>query len=332
MKRVLITGMSGLMGSNVMSHILENTDWDIIGIASWKYKGLPERITDMPAYQANRARVSLITHDLKAPLTRITKARLGHIDCIINCAADSHVDRSIADPVPFVDNNVHVALNMLELAREIKPRVFIQISTDEVYGPMHGDVPHAEWSAILPSNPYSASKACQEAIAYAYWRTYGVPVIITNTMNLFAERQDPEKYIPMTIRRVLHGETVTVHGAPGNIGSRYYLHARNNADALLFIINNLPPHRFPEVECLDRFNVVGEKRLNNLEVAQMIADFVGKPLKYELVDFHTTRPGHDPHYGLDGTKLASAGWVPPIPLKESLKRMVEWTLKNQEWL
>jgi dTDP-glucose 4,6-dehydratase len=331
MKRVLITGISGLMGSNVMSHFLENTDWEIIGIASWKYKGLPERIVDDLAYESNRGRVVILTHDLKAPLTRITKGRLGPIDVIINCAADSHVDRSIADPVPFVHNNVHVALNMLELARDIIPQVFIQISTDEVYGPTDSNVPHAEWSSILHSNPYSASKACQEAIAYSYWRTYGVPVIITNTMNIFAERQDPEKYIPMTIRRVLRGETVTVHGALGNIGSRYYLHARNNTDALLFIINNLEPHRFPESECLDRYNVVGEKRLNNLEVAQMIAEFVGKPLKYQLVDFHSTRPGHDPHYGLDGAKLAKAGWVPPIPLKESLKRMVDWTLQNPEW-
>jgi dTDP-glucose 4,6-dehydratase len=237
--RVLLTGISGFMGSHLMEHLLVKTEWDIVGIASWQHKGVPERIADSEHYQAHKERVEIITHDLNAPIPAFTRERIGQVDYIINCAADSHVDRSITDPVPFIQNNVSVVLNMLELARAIKPKAFVQIGTDESYGPMF-DQPHKEWSAILPSNPYSGSKAAQEAIAISYWRTYGVPLILTNTMNLFAERQDAEKFVPSTIRKVLTGQTVTIHGTANNIGSRFYIHARNQAAALLFILKHLP--------------------------------------------------------------------------------------------
>lgn len=334
--KVLLTGIGGFIGSHVLEHLLINTDWDIIGIASWKHKGIPERIIDSVYYQEYKDRVKIITHDLSAPLTQMTKDAIGKPDYIINIASQSHVDRSITDPVPFIQNNINVALNMLEYAREVKPEVFLQFSTDEVYGAAPKGVDFAEWSTILPSNPYSASKAAQEAIAISYWRTYGVPVIITNTMNVVGERQDPEKFIPMCIRKILAGETITIHSYPDKktAGSRFYIHARNVADGLMKIIMAFPPKQYKEgeVDRPERYNIVGEIELDNLALATMIAEILKKDLHYELTDFHSSRPGHDCRYALSGKKLADLGWMPPVKFEESLTRLVEWSIKNDKWL
>jgi dTDP-glucose 4,6-dehydratase len=244
------------------------------------------------------------------------------------------VNRSIDNPGEFIIGNTLIAYNLLEYAREIKPKVFLQFSTDEVYGVAPEGVNHKEWSSIVPSNPYSASKACQEATAISYWRTYGVPVIITNTMNLFGETQDAEKYTAQLIKKIYNGEIVTVHGSEGNIGSRFYLHARNGADAVLYILNNLPPKLYNDGENFlpDRYNIVGDKEMDNLELAKLVASMLGKELKYELVDFHKGRPGHDRRYALDGAKLKEAGWTAPMGFEESLKKSIDWTLKNPQWL
>jgi len=331
--KVLLTGIAGFAGSHILEHLLINTDWDIIGIASWKHKGTPERVEEVlrPEW---KDRVEIITHDLISPFTEMTKKRIGQVDYIINIASESHVDRSIADPVPFIQNNINLVLNMLEFAREYPPKVFLQFSTDEVYGVAPEGVNHKEWAEIVPSNPYSASKASQEAIAISYWRTYGVPLIITNTMNLFGETQDPEKYLAKAIRQILNNQPITVHGTPNKIGSRFYLHARNMADAVLFILNNLPPTPYTEEKDLkpDRYNIVGDVELNNLEVAEEIANALGKELKYEFTDFHATRPGHDRRYALDGAKLREKGWKAPLEFRESLKKYIDWTLNNKKWL
>lgn len=333
-KRVLITGAGGFIGSHCLSHFLVNTDWKIICIDSWNHKGVSERIADSIHYQKNKDRVTVYTHDLNAPLSDILIDKIGHVDYIVNFASDSHVDRSIEDPVPFVKNNVNVALTMVEYARRAKPEKFIQISTDEVYGATDGKMVHPEWSAILPSNPYSASKACQEAIVISYWRTYGVPVIITNIMNTAGEYQSSEKYVPMVIKKILKGEKVQVHYDPktGEPGSRFWLHARNTSDAILFLLNKIEAVKFPQSDRPERFNIVGERRISNLDIAKMIANVMGKELNYDLVDAHSSRPGHDPHYGLCGKKLEKAGYKFPINLDESLKKMVKWTLDNPRWL
>lgn len=330
--KILLTGIGGFVGSHIMTHILKNTDYTIVGIASWQHKGTPERIEECKIYQENKNRVTIITHDLNAPFTEQTKKHIGKIDYIINVASDSHVDRSITDPVPFVQNNVNLVLNILEFAKEVKPRLFIQFSTDEVYGAAPKGKDFKEWSSIIPSNPYSASKAAQEAIAISYWRTYSVPLVITNTMNVYGERQDTEKYIAMCIKKIYSGEALTIHGSPNNIGSRYYIHARNVADAILFLLKNVELQMYPDFNKPARFNIVGEREVNNLEMAQMIANIIGKPLKYELSDFHANRPGHDRRYALDGSKLKAFGWTAPKNLEDSLANYVEWTLKNPHWL
>lgn len=329
-KRILITGCAGFIGSNLIQYIINNTDWEIVGIDSFRHRGDSVRVYQDPS------RYTVFTHDLTTPISKRLISKIGHIDYIVNMASESHVDRSITDPVPFVENNVKLALTMLEYARKVKPEIFIQISTDEVYGAAINGHQHREWEPILPSNPYAASKAAQEAIATSYFRTYNLPIVITNTMNVFSQMQDEEKFIPMVIRNVIKGEEVTIHGKLGDIGSRFYIHADNKADALLFIIKNLKPTIYKDsadkVVMPDRYNIVGEREVDNLELAEMISKIVGKPLKYRLQDFHKTRPGHDRRYALNGDKLKSLGWIPPMQFEESLIKTVEWTLKHKEWL
>jgi dTDP-glucose 4,6-dehydratase len=339
MSHLILTGASGFVGSHVLRHVLTETDWTIACPVSFRHKGMPARITsslqDHPEWWP---RVTVEHCDLSAPIDRITFDRLGgnRCDFLLNVASESHVDRSISDPAPFVSNNVSLVLNVLEAARKM-PRLqrMIQISTDEVYGPVPVGYDSREWDPIVPSNPYAASKAAQEAIAISYWRTYGVPLVITNTMNIIGEMQDPEKFIPMTIKRALSGEPMTIHAAPdGTVGSRHYLHARNQADALIYLL----VHPFAAVahsEILTRphrFHVVGEREVDNLTMARKVAEFAGRDLNYELVDFHSSRPGHDLRYAMNGERIEALGWKAPMPLEDSLRRTVEWTLRHPEWL
>lgn len=331
-KRVLITGSAGFIGSHTVQHFMENTDWELVCLDSFKHKGDSLRVSE---FDYGWDRFKTYAADLSAPISDRLAGQIGHIDYIVNLASESHVDRSIEDPVPFVQNNINLALYMLEYARGAKPKTFIQISTDEVYGPAPIGVNHPEWSPIVPSNPYSASKAAQEALATAYWRSYGVPVIITNTMNNYGERQDPEKFVPMLIQKINAGEEVIIHGNENYIGSRFYLHARNHADAILFLLQNTSPTKFVEWENMvpDRYNIVGEAEVDNLALASLVAELMGKELKYKLVDFHSTRPGHDPRYALDGGKIADLGWQAPVEFRESLIRTINWTLERADiWL
>ena len=218
---------------------------------------------------------------------------------------------------------------MLEFAREQKDlRLFVMFSTDEVYGPAPVGVNYKETDRYNSTNPYSATKAGAEQLALAYENTFKVPVIITNTMNIFGERQHPEKFIPKVIKKVLAGEVVTIHANPEKTkaGSRFWIHARNVSDALLFLTNNY--------EVRESYNIVGEHEVDNLEMASTISRILGKELKYEMVDFHSSRPGHDLRYALDGNKLKNIGYIYPKNFYESLRQTVLWVVneENNKWL
>ena len=699
--RALVTGAGGFFGHHLLDHLLVTTDWDVVCTDSFRHRGKTDRITQvLSGHEAQRDRVTVITHDLTAPFSAQAAARIAGpgLDYIIAAASESHVDRSIAGPVPFVMNNVAVMLNTLELARQTGPGAVVVVSSDEVYGPEHPEAgPHPEWDVILPSNPYcvsmgtdivtrrglvpiedfsvsqhrvlsrddatsnvpdglarrtwqfphagemlhirtregreeitcteehkffvrvnshasggtkmierraadltvgdrvciirklpfpqdilepepeyarllgywiadgsysdkrcryvrladqdrsmidfyreqaqavcgvslksstgafgnvykhgtkncwylqfasaflrdridltdrmnvidqalnfgpqalgqfvagwidgdgsvayekglvknvtiscadprlrrqlkfmlrrlgviavddpdwdcltthdarslmalydaaptrkwrpgledgtldfrtpqrkpgraqnwmwariesiervpsdgkvydleigkyhnylasyflvhnSGSKAAQEAIAITYWRTYGVPVVIVNCINMIGERQDPEKYIPMVIRKVARGEQVTIHGTPGDIGTRNYLHCRNLADGITFLLDGHPPAMFPahagpgtpRADRPDRYHIAGPDRIDNLTLARMIAGIMGRPLDWRLEECPAGRPGHDPHYGLDTARITALGWRPPVPFAESLERTVKWTVANPAWL
>lgn len=335
-KRIILTGAGGFVGSHVLRHIMMNTDWEVVAPVTFKHKGKNDRIAS--ALDTNPewfSRIHLWFLDLTAPIDEPTIDRFGDVEEIWNVASQSHVDRSIAEPGPFIQNNVALMTNMLDLARKLPNlKLFLQMSTDEVYGPAPEGYDHVEWDTIKPSNPYSASKAAQEAICFSYWRTYNLPIVITNTMNIIGEMQDYEKFVPMTISKLLQGLPMTVHVSPEGIaGSRFYLHARNLADAWLYISNNGGfIQSYPEYDSPQRFHIVGEREVRNDEMVSMIADILGVDAQIEPVNFHQSRPGHDLRYALDGMKLARAGWIPPVPLDESLEKTVMWTVMHKEWL
>ena len=343
--RVLLTGAGGFVGHHTLAHLLKTTDWDFVATDSFRHFGTSSRIRAVfDELPSERSRVSVITHDLSTPIDHVTSSEFGDINVIINMASDSHVDRSITDPRPFVENNVALALTMLEYARTLPNlKTFIQIGTDEVYGPAPLGENHPEWSPQIPSNPYSASKSAQEALAISYWRTFNIPVILTNTMNIIGERQDVEKFVPLILNFLGNSKPVPVHALQTETGweagSRFYLHARNQADALRFLIEKFKstPHRYTDgLEKPERFNVRGEQEVSNDEMVLLIAKLLGitKPVD-ELVKYISVegiRPGHDLRYALDGSKLTNLGWKPPVPFEKSLERTVNWTTKNPMWI
>lgn len=337
-KRLLLTGVAGSIGIHTLSHIMRNTDWEVVGIDSFSHRGWSDRLVNhFRAHPEDLMRTTIVTHDLTAPFSELTKKKIGKIDYIISMASLSDVEASIQNPVAFFQNNTALVLNLLEYAKETKPEAFIQISTDEVYGPTTGkNDGYEEWATLLPSNPYAASKAAQEMAAIAWWRSYGIPLIITNTMNNFGEMQSPSKYPVMIQKALANDETIQIHSIGEEIGSRSYIHSRNFADALIFLLKNVKPHIHTpgKVDRPDRFHIAGTKQVDNKELVQLIAKLMGKEdtFKYEMVDVHSTRPGHDPHYGLNADKIAKLGWTPPLTFEESLKNTVEWQQENSEWI
>lgn len=334
-QRALLTGAAGFAGSHALRHFLLNTDWDIACPVSLDHKGRLSRIEHAQA-GTDPARVTVFTCDLSKRISGHARSVIGQPDLIVNYASSSHVDRSISKPWPFVVNNVLLMANLLELARELKTlKMFLHVNSDEVFGPSYGGELHSEDDQHRPSNPYAASKSAQSQMAFAWWRTYGLPFAEVYGCNMFGEHaQNPEKFFPKVMRLVAAGESVPVHASPdGQPGTRFWQHARNVADAILFICRNVTPARYSEGGSVlpDRWNITSGDRVSNLELARVIADAMGLPLKYGLSDYHSSRPGHDLAYGIDGSRLRSLGWTPPVSFTEGVRRTVAWEMaRNRE--
>jgi len=341
MKRVLITGGAGFIAHHTIKYILENTDWEIVSLDRLDYSGNLNRIADMMNEfdKINQNRVRIVFHDLRAEVNEMLQADLGNFNYIIHMAASSHVDRSIDDPMCFVLDNVVATCNILNFCRKNNSlERFVYFSTDEVFGPAPKGVNYKERDRYNSTNPYSATKAGGEELAVAFENTYKLPIYITHTMNVFGERQHPEKFIPMVIRKVRDDESVTIHSDETKKipGSRHYIHAKDVADGCLYLLNNEDKINklktdFGGAKC-PKFNLVGPIELNNLELAKKIAAAQSKDLKYEMVDFHSSRPGHDLRYALDGQLMQQLGWSPKISIDERISQVVDWSLNNNRWL
>jgi dTDP-glucose 4,6-dehydratase len=339
-KKILLTGGAGFIGHHFVDYILTHTNYDIITLDRLDYSGNLNRLHEVTSElnRLERKRVTTIFHDLKAPInSQISKSIGDNISYIIHMAAGSHVDRSISNPLEFVMDNVVGTVNILDYAKTCDNlERFIYFSTDEVFGPAPNNIKYKENDRYNSTNPYSASKAGGEELVVAYENTYGLPCYITHTMNVFGERQHPEKFIPMCISNILSEKTVTIHSNPEktNAGSRHYIHAKDVADAVWFLMNydehKLKVQDFGGAKC-HKFNIVGSKEIDNLELANMIATHQNKKLKYEMVDFHTARPGHDLRYALDGNKMKKMGWKPSC-VDNRLGEVVDWTINNDRWL
>lgn len=323
---ILITGACGFIGHHTVEHFINNTDYNIIIIDKLTYasKGF-DRLRS--AKLLNNPRIKIFCYDLTHKIESGLIQELGSIYYIIHMAAETHVDNSIENPIYVINNNVMSTVHLLEYARKLPNlKKFIYFSTDEVFGPALNDTLYKEWDRHRPTNPYSSSKSAAEQICLSYENTYKVPVLICNVMNAFGERQYVEKFIPLCIKKLLNNELIEIHSYPDceKPGTRFYIHARNIASAVLFLLNN--------GEVGDKYNIIGEKEVSNLDMAKFIAKTMNKKLKYKMVEFHNTRPGHDLRYGLDGTKLIKMGWTIPIDFEKSLEKTILWTLNNPEWL
>lgn len=338
-KRALITGGAGFIAHHLISHLLRNTDWEIVTLDRLDYSGDLNRLHDvlMTSHTApDRKRVSIVHHDLKAEINPLVSSQIGRVDYVLHLAAASHVDRSIKYPIEFVMDNVVGTCNILQFSRGCDHlERFIYFGTDEVFGPAPDGILYKENDRYNSTNPYSATKAGGEELAVAFENTYGLPVYITHTMNVFGERQHPEKFIPMSIRRIRDGEVVTIHSDSTRTipGSRHYIHAEDVASAILFLLKHKGgfERTFGGAKC-PKFNIVGAEELDNLELARLIAAAQGRELKYELVDFHSSRPGHDLRYALCGEKMRQLGWEPGKSVRDRIADVTRWTLQNDRWI
>lgn len=341
-KTILITGGCGFVGHHFVEHFLKATDWKIVIFDKLTYAANGfDRVRDIEAF--DNARVQFFTVDLAQPIPEGVERETKDVSLIAHLAAESHVDRSISDPIPFVMSNVLGTANLLQYALGLDNlECFAYFGTDEVFGPArlsetvhqpHGyayekHYSYKEWDRYYSANPYAATKAGGEELCLAYHNTYGLPVIITHTMNCFGERQHPEKYIPMIIRAGLLGKTVTVHAYPGldRAGSRFYIHCRNVAKAY----HELLLHSVIG----EKYNIVGEREVNNSALVDFIGDIMKVHIEKKFVDFHAARPGHDLRYALDGHKLKAEFLRGPamMPFEYSLESTVRWFIKNKRWL
>lgn len=325
---MLVTGSAGFIAGHLIEHLFKNTDYTIVGIDRLDKTSNLNRVGEVvDAYPEWRSRYRFIWWDLKAPLTPALRTEIGPINYIFHLAASSHVDDSISNPLCYAFDNVIGTVNLLDYARNVDTLEYFQtFGTDEVYGTAPIGKCFDENAQIKARNPYAAYKASADAISYAFHNTYNLPIVISNTVNVLGEKQDVRKYLPLLIKKISKNEEVVIHAYPGakTSGSRQYVHARNVAAACLFLSRNA---HFGE-----KYNIPGQIELSNLELAQTVAEVMGKELKYRLDDKPSSRPGHDHRYCLDGTKLKSMGFEYPVPFWRSLHKTVKWYLQNPSWL
>ena len=341
MKNVLITGGAGFIAHHLIYYLLKKTNWNIVSLDRLDYSGNLNRLDNILSQldEKDKQRVKIVFHDLKSEINPWIENEIGEIDIILHLAAGSHVDRSIDYPMEFVLDNVVGTANILNFAKKLNNENgferFIYFSTDEVFGPAPKGIDYSENDRYNSTNPYSATKAGGEELAVAYENTYGLPVYITHTMNVFGERQHPEKFIPMCIKKIKDDESITIHSDKSRTipGSRHYIHAEDVAEAIHFLLTTKINSEidFGGAKC-PKFNIVGSEEIDNLQLAKTIAASQGKELKYEMVDFHSSRPGHDLRYSLSGEKMKKLGWEPSIKLTDRIKHVVDWSLKNINWI
>ena len=314
MVNVLVTGGAGFIGSNFVRWAHANhADWQITTLDKLTYAGRLENLRDLSASPRHRfVKGDIADAAVSAPLVR-------DADLVVHFAAETHVDRSILAAGEFIHTDVFGTFVLLEAAREAaRLRRFIQISTDEVYG----SVPRGhsrETDELRPRNPYSASKAGADRLAYSYWATYGVPVIVTRASNNYGPNQFPEKIIPLFITNAIDGRPLPLYGDGLNV--RDWLHVDDHCRAIDLLIER---GQNGEV-----YNVGGGNEIANVDLTHRILGLTGRPAS--LIAPVADRPGHDRRYALDTTKLRSIGWAPEVPFEAGLAGTVDWYRENEWW-
>jgi len=336
--KILVTGGCGFIGSNFVRHVLKRTNHiQVINLDLLTYAGNLANLADVQRDFPERYR--FIRGDIsdKELVHRVFET--SPVDGVAHFAAESHVDRSILGPEAFVRTNIHGTFNLLEACRRfwlsshpetLKEKRFLHISTDEVYGSLGSTGYFTEHTPYDPSSPYSASKAASDHLAKAYFRTYGLPTIITNCSNNYGPYQFPEKLIPLMIHNAIKGMELPVYGDGGNV--RDWLHVEDHCTALRMVLEKGVPG--------ESYNIGGGCEKKNLDLVHSICDFLddrlgpfkGQPRR-TLIRFVTDRPGHDRRYAMDASKIMKElGWRPQIPFEDGLQQTIEWYLGHAEWV
>ena len=314
MVNVLVTGGAGFIGSNFVRYALgSHADWHVTTLDKLTYAGRRENLHDVMAHPRHE-----FVHDdiANAPVSGPLVERS---EVVVHFAAETHVDRSIQSAGAFIRTDVEGTFVLLEAARRAAQlRRFIQISTDEVYGSVPTGA-SVETDELKPRNPYAASKAGADRLAYSYWATYDVPVVITRASNNYGPYQFPEKVIPLFVTNAVDGKPVPLYGDGRNV--RDWLHVDDHCRAVDLLIE-----RGVNGEV---YNVGGGNDITNVELTHRILDGLGKPRT--LIAPVADRPGHDRRYSLDTTKLRGLGWSPQVPFAEGLQHTIEWYRDNSWW-
>ena len=314
--KMLVTGGAGFIGSCFIRHILNKySDYKVINLDALTYAGNIENLNDVkenPNYTFVKG--NICDKSLVYDLTK-------DVDCIVNFAAESHVDRSIADPEIFVDTNIKGTLNLLQAVKENKVSCYLQVSTDEVYGTLGKEGYFYETTPLAPNSPYSASKAGADLLVRASFETYKLPVKITRCSNNYGPYQYLEKLIPFFISRLLKGEKVPVYGDGLNV--RDWLYVYDHCSAIDSVLHK---GRVGEV-----YNIGGHNEKTNLEITRLILDAMGKDESY--IKYVEDRLGHDRRYAISNDKISSElGWEPSVTFEEGIKITINWYLEHQNWI
>lgn len=324
--KIIITGAAGFVGHHFVQYVLDETDWDIVILDKLSYASFGlERLREIGAF--DNPRVLTLVFDFSQKITKGIMRELEDAEYIFHLGAESHVDNSVLAPEEFVMSNVLGTMNILEMARKLDNlKLMIYFSTDEVFGPAVGVQLFGPYDRYNARNPYSATKAGGEELAMAYSSTYGLPMLVVHCSNVFGIRQHPEKFIPLVIKKILNNETIQIHADPNleTIGSRYYIHAKDVASALLFLSRRDWKR--------SKVNIPGRTRVDNISMAEIISDELRQKFTYEIVGFRLGDVEHDLHYHIDGSQLYEMGWVHEIPFEESLREVIRWTAQNKKWL
>jgi dTDP-glucose 4,6-dehydratase len=314
MVNVLVTGGAGFIGSNFVRYALQaHPDWQITNLDKLTYAGRMETLSDVIGNPRHRfVHGDVADAAVAAPLVKAA-------EIVVHFAAETHVDRSILEAGEFIRTDVIGTFVLLEAARTSEQmRCFIQISTDEVYG----SVPHGssvETDELRPRNPYSASKAGADRLAYSYWATYGVPVMITRASNNYGPYQFPEKVIPLFITNAFDSIPVPLYGEGLNV--RDWLHVVDHCRGIDRVISH---GRAGEV-----YNIGGGNEVKNVDLTHMLLGLADRP--ESLINHVQDRQGHDLRYSLDTTKLRALGWSPQVPFEQGLRETVQWYRENDWW-
>ena len=330
--KILLTGASGFAGAHMLKYLLSQTQHEVICPVTYRHGGHRNRIPSLLT-ELEFSRVKIFEHDLADSPLSLNSTTQG-VEMIINYASESHVDRSIANPIDFSLNNTNLMINLLEFARRMEKALFIHMSTDEVYGSIPVGETNKEWERPhLPSNPYSASKSAQESLAIAYFKTYKIPLAIMNCTNMIGETQNQEKFLPKVINRIEHDYIVNVDtDIHGIIGSRKYIHVADVASAVWISALNLLEcaSELVEKELPLKFHISGSQEISNLDLANLVGDTLEKIP--QIVISPSPRPGYDLRYELTTDLIKSLGWDESKLITERIAEIVKWTINNPEWL